>query len=232
MSSHRTGEPTVQSRHRTMAEAALAELREAIVLGEIVPGTPLRLEDLASSLGMSISPIREAVRQLEALGLAEHVPHHGAKVTALDVEELRDLFEVRLALETMAVRRAAERFGPDERARASELLEECVDARGRGDVRRAMRAHTEFHFALYAAAGSPWLVRLIRPAWESCERYRAALLAQHGSLQDRHAAIDGALLDACSRHDSDLAAKTLSEHLELFGDFYSHELGGRGIFEP
>src|ERR671937_1247574 len=106
-------------RHRTMAEAALDELREAIVLGELVPGTPLRLEDLAASLGMSISPIREAVRQLEALGLAEHVPHHGAKVVAIDVEELRDLFQVRLAVETMAVRRAAERFAdPDpERAR-------------------------------------------------------------------------------------------------------------------
>ena len=232
MSPNRTQDTAVQTRHRTMAEAALAELREAIVLGELVPGTPLRLEDLASTLGMSISPIREAVRQLEALGLAEHVPHHGAKVTALDVDELRDLFQVRLALETMAVRRAAERFGADERAQASALLEECVDARGRGDVRHAMRAHTDFHFALYAAAGSPWLVRLIRPAWESCERYRAALLAQQGSLQDRHAALDGALLDACSQHDPDLAAEALSEHLELFGDFYSHELGGRGIFEP
>ena len=232
MSTQRSREANVRSRHRTMAEAALAELREAIVLGEIVPGTPLRLEDLAASLGMSISPIREAVRQLEALGLAEHIPHHGAKVTALDVAELKDLFQVRLVLETMAVRRAAERFGDEDRARASELLEECVDARGRGDVRRAMRAHTDFHFALYEAAGSPWLVRLIRPAWESCERYRAALLAQHGSLQDRHAAIDAALLEACSAHDPELAAAKLSEHLELFGDFYSHELGGRGIFEP
>ena len=61
-------------------------------MGELTPGTPLRLEDLARQLGMSISPIREAVRQLEALGLAEHVPHHGAKVMRLDVEELRELF--------------------------------------------------------------------------------------------------------------------------------------------
>ena len=59
---------------------------------------------------MSISPIREAVRQLEALGLAEHVPHHGAKVVALEIEELRELFSIRLSLETMAVRRAAELF--------------------------------------------------------------------------------------------------------------------------
>src|SRR6266568_2821033 len=106
-------------RHRTMAEAALDELREAIILGELVPGTPLRLEDLAASLGMSISPIREAVRQLEALGLAEHVPHHGAKVVALDVDDLRQLFEVRLALETLAVRGAAKRFEDDERTAAA-----------------------------------------------------------------------------------------------------------------
>src|SRR5207249_12229156 len=70
-----------------MAEAALERLREAIIMGELTPGAPLRLEDLARRLGMSISPIREAVRQLEALGLAEHLPHHGAKVMRLDVEE-------------------------------------------------------------------------------------------------------------------------------------------------
>src|SRR5437667_7417881 len=105
-------------RHRTMAEAALDELREAIILGELVPGTPLRLEDLARTLGMSISPIREAVRQLEAHGLAEHVPHHGAKVTGLAVEELRELFSIRLALESMAVKRAAELFSADDGQRA------------------------------------------------------------------------------------------------------------------
>ena len=86
-------------RHRTMAEYALAELREAIILGELPAGTPLRLDELARSLGMSISPIREAVRQLEALGLAKHVPHQGARVLDFDIDELRDLFEVRLALD-------------------------------------------------------------------------------------------------------------------------------------
>src|SRR6195256_2504776 len=99
-------------RHRTMAEFALEQLREAIILGELPAGTPLRLDELARSLGMSISPIREAVRQLEALGLAKHVPHQGAKVMPLDVEQLRELFAIRLALEGMAVHRAAELFRP------------------------------------------------------------------------------------------------------------------------
>jgi DNA-binding GntR family transcriptional regulator len=157
-------------RHRTMAEAALERLREAIIMGELTPGTPLRLEDLARQLGMSISPIREAVRQLEALGLAEHVPHHGAKVMALDVEELRELFAIRLVLEGMAVRRAAELLEPGDVERARKHLTAYDEARRRGDIRAAVRAHGAFHFALYDAARSAWLLRLIRPAWDSCVR--------------------------------------------------------------
>ena len=216
-------------RHRTMAEAALERLREAIIMGELTPGTPLRLEDLARRLGMSISPIREAVRQLEALGLAEHVPHHGAKVMAIDVEELRELFSIRLALETMAVRRAAELFETADADAARSHLVAYDEARRQGDIRDAVRAHGSFHFALYEAARSPWLLRLIRPAWDSCERYRPVLLAK-GAVQDRHEELDVKLLDACVAHEPARAAKALHDHLELAADIYTVELRGRSIF--
>src|SRR6476660_4387177 len=123
-----------QIRHRTMAEFALEQLREAIILGERPAGTPLRLDELARSLGMSISPIREAVRQLEALGLAKHVPHQGAKVLDFDIDELRDLFQVRLALESLAVRRAAERFTDADAASARLHLEQFDEMNVAADV--------------------------------------------------------------------------------------------------
>ncbi len=213
-----------------MAEAALERLREAIILGELTPGTPLRLEDLARSLGMSISPIREAVRQLEALGLAEHVPHVGAKVMGLDVEELRELFSIRLALESMAVRRAAELFEPADEEQARAALTAFDAARHGGDMRHAVSSHREFHFALYAAARSGWLVRLIRPAWDSCERYRPVLLGSTGELQDRHEELDGELLEACVEHEPERAAAALRAHLELATSIFSVELKGRSIF--
>jgi len=222
--------PAAAIRHRTMAEAALERLREAIILGELTPGAPLRLEDLARSLGMSISPIREAVRQLEALGLAEHVPHHGAKVMRLDVEELRELFSIRLALETMALRRAAELFTDEDEARARAHLAAFDEARHRADTLAAMREHAAFHFTLYEAARSGWLVRLIRPCWDSCERYRPVLLADRGALQDRHEELDGELLAACAAHDPDRAAAAFRAHLELATDIYTVELKGRSIF--
>ena len=217
-------------RPRTMAEAALERLREAIILGELTPGTPLRLQDLARTLGTSISPIREAVRQLEALGLAEHVPHHGAKVVGLEIEELRELFSIRLALETMAVRRAAELFGSDDEQAARAHLHELDAAREGGDARTAVRAHTAFHFALYEAAGSGWLLRMIRPAWDSCERYRPVLLGAQGEPQDRHEQLDAELLAACVAHDADRAAEAFRAHLELATSIFSVELAGRSIF--
>ena len=213
-----------------MAEAALERLREAIILGELPPGTPLRLEDLARSLDMSISPIREAVRDLEALGLAEHVPHHGAKVMGLDVEELRDLFSIRLALETMAVRRAAELFTEEDESAASGNLEEWRRARDAGDVRAAVAAHRAYHLSLYEAARSSWLLRLIRPAWDSCERYRPALLTAKGDIGARHHALDDELLAACAAHDPARADAALRTHLELASEIYAVELGGRSIF--
>jgi DNA-binding GntR family transcriptional regulator len=213
-----------------MAEAALERLREAIIHGDLTPGAPLRLEDVARSLGMSISPIREAVRQLEALGLAEHVPHHGAKVMALDVEELRELFSVRLALETLALRRAAELFGSGDEETARGNLRELDDARHAGDVRASVRAHSAFHFALYEAARSAWLLRLIRPAWDSCERYRPVLLGEKGDLQTEHRRLDDELLAACVEHEPDRAAAAFRTHLELATSIFSVELAGRSIF--
>jgi DNA-binding GntR family transcriptional regulator len=218
-------------RHRTMAEYALEQLRESIILGELPAGTPLRLDELARSLGMSISPIREAVRQLEALGLAKHVPHQGARVLDFDIEELRDLFQVRLALESLAVRRAAERFSDADAASARAHLARFDEMAAAGDVRGTMRAHTDFHFTLYEASESQWLVALIRPAWDRSERFRPALLTSRSGPQERHREYDETLLEACAAHDPDAAAVALHDHLELASVIFERELDGRGIFD-
>jgi DNA-binding GntR family transcriptional regulator len=214
-----------------MAEYALEQLRESIILGELPAGTPLRLDELARSLGMSISPIREAVRQLESLGLAKHVPHQGARVLDFDIDELRDLFQVRLTLESLAVRRAAERFTEADSGAARACLARFDEMRAAGDVRRTLRAHSDFHFSLYEAAQSQWLVGLIRPAWVRSERYRPALLASAGKPQDTHRGLDERLLEACEAHDPVAAADALYHHLELASVIFERELGGKGIFD-
>jgi DNA-binding GntR family transcriptional regulator len=149
---------------------------------------------------------------------------------SLDVEELRELFSIRLAIETMAVRRAAELFDDEDEVRARAHLAAYDEARHRADTRAAMREHTAFHFTLYEAARSSWLLRLIRPCWDSCERYRPVLLAEKGTLQDQHEELDVELLAACVAHDPERAAVAFRAHLELATDIYTVELKGRSIF--
>ncbi len=217
------------SRHRTMAEAALAALQDGILTGELAPGMPLRLEWLAHALDMSVSPIREAVRQLETLGLAEHVPHRGTRVKELELADLRDTYEVRLALEALAVSRAAERFSEDDTRTASEFLERYAEGIRREDRRDERAAHAGFHFTLYAASGSDWLVRLIRPAWENTERYRAASLGRRGTSGEvvrEHERI----LRACRDHDSSRAADGLRRHLTKTANLIARRMGSTDLF--
>jgi DNA-binding GntR family transcriptional regulator len=211
-----------------MAEAAFTELRDSILSGELSPGAPLRLEDLAERLGMSISPVREAVRRLESLGLAVHVPHRGARVSELALDDLRDTYEVRLVLEPLAVSKAALRFSERDAETARRHLAEYGMARERGELLPARTAHTAFHFTLYAAAGSGWLLRLIRPAWENCERYRAISLRSSSvrEVEREHERI----LDACVRHDPERAAAELKHHLAATANVVAHEMGADDLF--
>jgi DNA-binding GntR family transcriptional regulator len=211
-------------RPRTLAERALGDLQEAILSGELEPGAPLRLEKLARSLDMSPMPVREAVRQLEALGLAEHVPHRGARVSKLSMEDLRDTYDARLALETLAVRQAAARFTHADAVAARRRLEEHVAAYRAGDLRRGREAHAAFHFGLYAASGSVWLPRLIRPLWENSERYRIASLHVQGPAErrfDEHVLI----VEACAARDPETAAAALRAHLVVTANLVAGWLG-------
>jgi DNA-binding GntR family transcriptional regulator len=212
-----------------MAEAALFELREGIVSGVLAPGSPLRLEELARSLGMSISPVREAVRQLETLGLAVHVPHRGARVTELDLGDLYDTYEARLALETLAVERAADRFTDADAVTAYRHLREYTSAPARGDAAAARRAPAAFHFALYDASGSGWLVRLIRPAWENCERYRALLEPMWGTVAERQHEHEE-ILAACRQGEAEKAAKLIERHLALTANLVARRMGSHDLF--
>jgi DNA-binding GntR family transcriptional regulator len=213
----------------TLADAATAELRERILSGELESGAPLRLEELARSLGTSISPVREAVRKLEALGLAVHVAHRGSRVKELDVDDLRDTYEARLALEPVAVARASAHITPADVQRARTALEDYTRCRERGDRPAARVAHDAFHFTLYTASGSHWLVRLIRPTWDNSERYRELSIQNAGIIRGRQAEHER-ILAACAAGDGETAAAELRRHLAVTANLVAEQLGSPAIF--
>jgi DNA-binding GntR family transcriptional regulator len=224
-----SAEWVTQGGHRTLAEKAFTALHAGIVTGALNPGQRLRIEELAELLEMSPMPIREALRRLDSVGLVEHVPHRGARVAELSVDDLREVYDARLALEPLAVRHAAKRFTDDDAEFARECLARVAETYGGADVHDAWAAHTEFHFALYRAAGSRWLLRLITPLWESSERYRIASLPMQRSLDERRLEHDR-ILEACANRDPELAAAELHNHLALTANQLSQGMGGEELF--
>jgi DNA-binding GntR family transcriptional regulator len=216
--------------HRTLAERAFATLHEAVVTGVLSPGERLPIEELGESLGMSPMPIREALRLLDSVGLVENVPHRGARVTELSIDDLREVYEARLALEPLAVRHAAEIFSKEDEARARERLEEHVKAYRGKDPRLIWSTHTAFHFALYDAAHSRWMTRLIRPLWETSERYRFAMLPMRANLDQRRLEHER-ILDACVGHEPDTAARELYNHLARTANLIAVQMGAGEPFE-
>jgi len=212
--------------HRTLADRAFAALHDAIVAGHLAPGERLPIEELGVALGMSAMPIREALRRLDAAGLVENIPHRGGRVTQLSIPDLAEVYEARLALEPLAVRRAAERFGETEAALATERLR-TLDELADDNSPETWAAHTAFHFALYEAADSSWLLRLIEPLWETSQRYRLAANVAPKLVTRR--AEHAVILRACIDHDADLAALSLYNHLTTTANVISQAMGGTAL---
>jgi DNA-binding GntR family transcriptional regulator len=214
--------------HRTLAEKAYDTLHQAIITGALRPGARLPIEELAEQLDMSPMPIREAVRHLDAVGLVENVPHRGARVTELSVTDLAEVYEVRLALELPAIRRAAQRFTEASAGHAGqclEILERMPDDASVG----TSEAHARFHFALYDAAESAWLLRMIRPVWEVSERYALEWpsVRQLAARAPEHRRI----LTACEAGEPDAAAAALHDHLATTANGLAAAMGGEPLYE-
>lgn len=182
---------------RTKAGRIAADLREAIVSGEIEKGTRLYQDELAARFSTSITPVREALRQLHAEGLVALESHRGVTVSAPDVEQITGTYVLRRLIEPFAVERAAARLSRQDFARAGRINEQLLAAQTGGDQQLARRLNREFHFLFYDACGLPTVTAEIARLWagvpwselhvvrgdESCrehERILAAVVADDG----------------------------------------------------
>lgn len=221
---------TTGDSHRTLAEQAFATVHQAIVTGTLEPGERLPIEELAEVMEMSPMPIREALRRLDAAGMVEHVPHRGARVTELSIEDLHEVYTARLQLEPIAVLEAAERFTDSEVEAATEALETYRDAVDSKHLADAWNAHTELHFSFYRPSGNRWLIRLITPLWETSERYRHASGSIEWRLEERHREHEQ-IVNACVQHEGEQAAVELHNHLVRSANYIAKQMGGERLFE-
>lgn len=152
--------------HRTKTELALQILRDRIRTGALEPGRRLRLNQLTAELGMSPTPIREALRLLQADGLVTYRPHQGIVVAELSEPQTAEVIRLRCLLEGSAVELAAASLTPARLRELERLHQRFLAAIAAGRGREIVTGNEAWHHALYEASGSPLLIEFIRRLWD------------------------------------------------------------------
>lgn len=188
-------------------------LRQAILKGELEPGERLMEIQLAERLGVSRTPVREAIRKLELEGLVVMVPRKGAEVSSITEKSLKDVLEVRKALEELAAELACQRMSEEEIARTEEQLEEFKRTVEGDDLTRIAEMDVEFHEMIYVGTKNERLVQMLHNLREQMYRYRMEYIKdkeKRGTLVEEHAEI----ISRIKHHDIAAAKEASRKHID------------------
>lgn len=158
-------------------------LRKAILRGELKPGERLMEIQLANKLGVSRTPIREAIRKLELEGLVLMIPRKGAEVAQITEKNMQDVLEVRKALEELSVQLACERITPEQVEEMKMAAEDFRKVLKSGDVTKIAEADVKFHDIIFAATNNQRLITLLNNLREQMYRFRVEYLKQKECYQ-------------------------------------------------
>ncbi len=187
-------------------------LREAILRGDLVPGERLMELQLAAKLGVSRTPIREAIRMLEQEGLAITIPRKGAIVAGMTEKDMQDVLEIREALEELSVQVACDKITDEEVAKLRENMENFETSLKSGDLKRMAEADVEFHDVIYQATDNPKLINMLNNLREQMYRYRVEYLknpSNHEQLLREHEAIYRGIMEK----DKDAVTEMIRKHI-------------------
>jgi DNA-binding GntR family transcriptional regulator len=198
----------------TEVERAIRFLREAILRGDYEPGERLPQKDLTEQLDMSPTPIREALRILEAQGLLERVPYKGAYVAEVSPDESEEISVIRSALEGLATKMAVPHLTADDVADLEALTGEMEDSWRQMNIGRLRRSNYRFHSLIYRRAGSQRLSDMIISLWP---RFSTDTLWMIPGRAERSIEQHHALMDKIRERDAEAAADLMSDHILTAG---------------
>jgi len=208
--------------HRQLRSKVADRLRAEVLQGQLKPGEWLRQERLAAEQGVSQTPVREALRQLAAEGLVEHVPYRGIRVVEFSIEDVEDLYSARAVLEGKAARFAAVNITDDELRSMRELFDRMCRCKTPDDLVEYRDLNRRFHAAIFNASRRAFLVRTLAQIWSAfptmlwsnVPRVATESVPERDEPDiEEHTAI----LVALERHDPDAAERAVRRHIEAAG---------------
>ncbi|MBU4609363.1 GntR family transcriptional regulator [Achromobacter sp. GG226] len=199
------------TRSASAEQQAYDYLHQAICTGELAPGARIVTEDIAQLLDMSRMPVREALRRLSVAGLVAIRPNRGAVVTRLNVEDMREIFEMRSALEGLAIRLAAPQVTDRQIVTLERLLEDMEGCEQ--NSQEWLQRHRQFHATIVTAAARPRLAAQIDSLYALLDPYMRIWLQNPAKPRTPRAAHEQ-LISVLKARDSRLAEHTLNSHIE------------------
>ena len=219
----------------SLVDEIAANIRARIMNGEFAIGTPLRQAALAEEFGVSRTPIREALRQLQNGGLIEVLPNRGAVIRVPTPWEVREAYEVRAELEGMAARRAAERITRTQLRTLSESNEVLRGALNEAGSPDTQAANDSFHTIICAAAGNEWLTAMVARINESFPRNVSSLaLAGNERHRQENVAEHDEIIAAFEAGDATRAREAMHAHIMSAGEYLAawYERRSSTVFRP
>lgn len=203
--------------NRSLRDRVLDALREAIITGELKPGQQLVETELATSLGVSRAPLREALQILSAEGLAETIPYHGTMVRRLTKADIEELYSLRSVLETFAIRRILDQHDPQQAVLLRECFERMLAAAEAGDLKHVNQIDREFHDTLIELSEHS----LLLTSWSVVSmrvRQVMALLNRRNSNLKQIAYNHVPIIEAIEANDVETAVQLVAKHVAASGE--------------
>ncbi len=203
---------------KPLREVVFEHLRSAILDGTLLPGERLMEVQLADKLGVSRTPIREAIRKLELEGLVEMIPRRGAQVSDLSVKDVADVLDVREALEGLAASLAAENISVEELKELEKAYHALVKSVEEKNIEKIIRWDSRFHDILLSASKNPRLVKVNGVLIEQIHRYRKSFIEDITTAQyiiESHKKI----LDALKSKDAETSRQCAMDHIREVKEF-------------
>ena len=196
-----------------LREVVFKTLRQSILTGELKPGERLMEIHLAEKLGVSRTPIREAIRKLELEGLVTMIPRRGAEVAKISEKNLKDVLEVRTCLDSLAVRLACQRITDEQIDDLKKACDDFVLATKTGEATAITKADVKLHDVIVRATGNERLQQMIHTLSEQMYRYRFEYI-KDVSTHEQLIAEHRILFDCIRNKDKATAAKTAKLHID------------------
>jgi DNA-binding GntR family transcriptional regulator len=196
----------------TAVDVAYKGIRSSILSGEFEPGMQLKLQQLGVRYSISLIPVREALRLLDAEGLVTTVRNKGARVAPISMDEALDVYRLRLVLETAALRMAFEHID-DDLVRLLQQYQREMREVFSTDRSQYLALHQKLHFGIYSRSNSKWTMRMLALLWSHSERWRRLSLP----MIDLHAPTEDhtQIISALRRRDLAAACKALENHIRV-----------------